>query len=144
MLVCLASIKSNPLKVVLGGSDVYAMPMFSRKLGVSCDTCHTTIPRLNEVGYKFRAAGFRFPEQIGRAEEKKFELGDTISVRIQTRYDSQVTNQSNGAAVANVVGGVAGPRKTTNALSFMEATIYPITGAWGKYFSSESELSFSP
>jgi hypothetical protein len=36
-----------------------AMPMFSRKLGVQCNFCHTTIPRLNEVGYKFRAAGFR-------------------------------------------------------------------------------------
>ena len=50
----------------LNPTPAKAMPMFSRKLGVPCETCHTTIPRLNETGYKFRAAGFRFPE-IGRA-----------------------------------------------------------------------------
>jgi hypothetical protein len=118
--------------------------MFARKLGVPCETCHTTIPRLNETGYKFRAAGFRFPEQIGKADEKKFDLGDYFSARIQARYDAQVTNQPNGAAVANVIGGVPGPRTSTNALSFQEATLYPLTGSWGKYFGSLSELSVSP
>jgi hypothetical protein len=118
--------------------------MFARKYGVPCETCHTTIPRLNEVGYKFRAAGFRFPEQIGKEDQKKFELGDYFSARIQARYDAQVTNQPNGAAVANVIGGVPGPRTSTNALSFQEATVYPLTGSWGKYFGSMSELSVSP
>jgi hypothetical protein len=118
--------------------------MFARKLGVPCATCHTTIPRLNEVGYKFRAAGFRFPEQIGKEEEKKFELGDYFSARIQPRYDTQLTNQPNGAAVANVIGGVVGPRTQTNTFSFMETTLYPLTGSWGKYLGSLSELSFSP
>lgn len=144
VLVCLADIKSNPVTVLLGGADAHAMPMFARKLGVPCGTCHTTIPRLNETGYKFRAAGFRFPEDIGKPEEKKFDLGDTISARIQARYDTQVTNQPNGAAVANVIGGVPGPRTTTNSFSFMEATVYPLTTSWGKYFSSMSELSFAP
>jgi hypothetical protein len=144
MLVCLAGIKSNPLAVVVGGSNAYAMPMFSRKLGVPCETCHTTIPRLNETGYKFRAAGFRFPEQIGKEDEKKFELGDFFSARVQARYDTQLTNQPNGAAVANVIGGVPGPRTRTNTFSYMETTLYPLTGSWGKYFGSLSELSFSP
>jgi hypothetical protein len=156
IFVCLAGTKSNPVTQIVGGTEAHAMPpilrsykfhpmpMFARKYGVPCETCHTTIPRLNEVGYKFRAAGFRFPEQIGKAEEKKFDLGDTISARIQVRYDTQVTNQPNGAAVANVIGGVPGPRTTTNALSFMEGTIYPLTSSWGKYFSSLTEFSFSP
>jgi hypothetical protein len=143
-LLCLAGIKSKPLTAVLGGSSTYAMPMFARKLGVPCETCHTTVPRLNQTGYKFRAAGFRFPEQIGKADEKKFELGDTFSARIQARYDTQLTNQPNGAAVADVIGGIAGPRTRTNAFSYMETTLYPLTGSWGKYFGSLSELSFSP
>ena len=129
---------------VVGGSTSNAMPNFSRKLGVPCSTCHTTIPRLNETGYKYRAAGFRFPEEIGKADEKKFELGDYFVARGQARYDTQVTNQPNSAPVANVFGGVAGPRTTTNAFSFMEFTAYPLTGSWGKYFSSLTELSFSP
>jgi len=143
-LAAMAGMDSNPVSVFLGGSDANAMPMFSRKLDVPCETCHTTIPRLNQTGYKFRAAGFRFPDQIGKADAKKFELGDTFSARGQARYDTQVTNQPNGAPVANVLGGVPGPRTSTNAFSFMEFTLYPLTGSWGKYLSSMSELSFSP
>jgi hypothetical protein len=131
--------------VVIAVRDATAMPNFSRKLGdVPCSTCHTTIPRLNETGYKFRAAGFRMPEMIGKVDEKKFELGDYIAARLQVRYDTQVTNQPNSAPVANVIGGVAGPRTTTNALSFQEFTLYPLTGSWGKYFGSLAELSTSP
>ena len=121
-----------------------AMPNFSRKLGVACATCHTTIPALNRTGYKFRAAGFRMPADIGKEEDKKFELGDSFAGRIQQRYDTQVTNQPNGAAINNCPGGVCGARTTTNAFSFFEATLYPLTGSWGKYFASESELSVSP
>ena len=118
-----------------------AMPNFARKYGVPCTTCHTTIPRLNETGYKFRAAGFRLLEEIGKADDKKFELGDYFAARLQARYDTQVTNQPNGAAVANVINNVAGPRTTTNALSFQEFTLYPLTGSWGKYFGSLAELA---
>src|SRR6266545_4055801 len=95
-----------------------AMPNFARKLGVPCSTCHTTIPRLNETGYKYRAAGFRFPDDIGKSDEKKFELGDYFSARAQARYDTQITNQPNSAAQANVLSGVPGVRTTTNAFSF--------------------------
>jgi hypothetical protein len=150
MLLCFAGIKSSPLAVVVGGSNAYAMPMFSRKLGVPCETCHTTIPRLNETGYKFRAAGFRLPETIGKEEEKKFDLGDFFSARVQARYDAQVTNQPNGAAVANVrnpsnpLTTVILPRVQTNSFNYMETTLYPLSGSWGKYFGSLSELSFSP
>jgi hypothetical protein len=121
-----------------------AMPLFARKYGVPCSTCHTTIPRLNETGYKFRAAGFRLLEEIGKSEDKKFELGDYFSARLQARYDTQITNQPNSAPVANVINNVAGPRTSTNALTFQEFTLYPLTGSWGEYFGSLAELSVSP
>jgi hypothetical protein len=124
--------------------EATAMPNFARKLGVTCGTCHTTIPRLNETGYKFRAAGFRLPEMIGKSDERKFELGDYFAGRLQARFDTQATNQPNGAAVANVINNVPGPRTTTNALSFQEFTLYPLTGSWGKYWGSLAELSTSP
>jgi hypothetical protein len=127
------------------GSPAWAMTNFARKYSVSCDYCHLRIPALNETGYKFRAAGFRLPDDIGKDDEKKFELGDYFAARIQARYDTQVTNQPNGAPGANLLpSGAPGPRTTTNAFSFMEATLYPLTGAWGKYLASESELSVSP
>ncbi len=130
---------------MLGASRADAMPVFARKYGVACTFCHTTIPRLNAIGYKFRAAGFRLADSIGKAEpEKNFELGNYFSARIQSRYDTVSTNQPNGAPIANCPGNVCGPRTTTNAFSFQEATIYPLTGSWGKYFGSLSELSVSP
>ncbi len=122
----------------------HRMPLFARKYNVSCNYCHTTIPRLNYTGYRFRAAGFRMPDDIGKPETKKFEFGDYISARIQSRFDVQATNQPNGAAVANVIGGVPGSRTTTVAFSFQEATLYPLTGSFGKHFAAESELSVSP
>ncbi|MBI3491796.1 MAG: hypothetical protein HY047_08460 [Acidobacteria bacterium] len=130
--------------LILETQNVDAMPMFARKFGVGCETCHTTIPALNETGYKFRAKGFRMPATIGKEEEKKFDLGDALSGRLQFRYDTQVTNQPNGAPIPNCPGGVCGARTTTNAFSFQEATLYPLTGSWGKYFAAESELSVSP
>ena len=95
------------------------MPLFARRFNVACNFCHTTIPRLNYTGYKFRAAGFRMPEDIGTESKKKFELGDFFSARIQSRFDMQATNQPNGAAVANLIAGKPGDRTTTIAASFM-------------------------
>jgi hypothetical protein len=133
--------------ITLGATSADAMPMFARKFGVTCAYCHTTIPRLNQTGFKFRAAGFRLPETMGKPQppgEKKFELGDNFSARIQSRFDSQATNQPNGAPIANCPGNICGSRATTTAFSFMEATLYPLTGSWGDHFGSLSELSVSP
>jgi hypothetical protein len=46
-LVCVAAVA---LVIALGASDAKAMPLFARKFGVGCETCHTTIPALNETG----------------------------------------------------------------------------------------------
>jgi hypothetical protein len=108
------------------------MPNFARKLGVACNFCHTTIPRLNETGYKFRAAGFRLPGDIGKAEEKKIDLADYFAGRVQAQYDA---NRSKTGST---------PSTTTNRISFTELNLYPITGAWGKYLASKVELSFVP
>jgi hypothetical protein len=107
------------------------MPMFARKLGVPCSTCHTTIPRLNETGFKFRAAGWRLPDDIGKPETKPFNLGDYFSGRIQARYDASWTKD----------GLVSSHR---SQLRFHELTLYPMTGSFEKYFSALVELSFLP
>jgi hypothetical protein len=107
------------------------MPMFSRKYQVACAYCHTVIPRLNEAGYEFRAAGFRTPEEIGKRDEKdtfKFMIGDYDSVRLQLRYDLSRTDN-------------AGTVTTTNQLTYHEITLYPLTGAFLGNFSSLFEIS---
>ena len=130
----LVALCAGALNLIGGSSKVNAMPNFSRKLGVPCTTCHTTIPRLNEVGYKFRAAGFRLPDRIGKEEEKSFELGDYFSGRIQARYDTQVTNQPNGAAQANVL---------RSELSFSPEDVFEVENAYVRFVKGNENKFFT-
>lgn len=140
----LTTLGALAVAAALAAPPAQAMPQFARKYGASCTLCHTQIPVLNQTGYKFRAAGYRMPDEIGQ-EAKKFEFGDTFGARVQGRYDYQATNQPNGVAGANLLPtGAPGPRTTTSAFSFMEATLYPLSGAWGKHLASLAELSVSP
>jgi hypothetical protein len=41
-----------------------AVPVFAHRYGVSCQTCHTIIPELNEFGRDFRDAGYRWPSAV--------------------------------------------------------------------------------
>jgi hypothetical protein len=117
--------------VTMTAIDAAAMPNFARKLNVPCATCHTTIPRLNETGFKFRAAGWRLPEDIGKPETKPFNLADYFAGRIQARYDASRTR-------------IAPLSSHRSQLRFHELTFYPVTGSFEKYFSSLVELSFLP
>ena len=108
-----------------------AMPMFARKYGLTCSTCHTTAPRLNETGYRFRAAGFRMPEEIGREPEEQFDILDYISARVQVRT----------SATRSRIGSLT----TTEHQTLLQAIeLYPLTGAWGKNFSSDIKITFQP
>src|SRR5712691_11366979 len=79
--------------------DAQAVPAFARKFVVSCAACHTTPPRLNETGYRFRAAGFRWPEAIGsKAREERFDILDYMSARIQVRYSANRSKTGLSAA----------------------------------------------
>ena len=79
------------------------MPMFARKYSVGCGYCHTTIPLLNETGFKFRAAGLSLVESLGKHEaEKKFELGDNFSARIPSRSASATAAASSARADSTV------------------------------------------
>jgi len=58
--------------VILGGVTPLALarattvereahPEFARLYGLSCTTCHTAVPKLNDFGRRFRANGFQLP-----------------------------------------------------------------------------------
>ncbi|HEX4945272.1 MAG TPA: hypothetical protein VFZ34_01245 [Blastocatellia bacterium] len=104
-----------------------AMPMFARKHSVPCSTCHTSPPKLNEAGYKFRVAGFRFPGEDG--SQKDFNFLDYSSVRLQLRYDASRTEAGT---------------TTTDSYRFRVQAVeaYPLTGAWGKHFSTNFKVSW--
>ncbi len=108
-------------------TSVSAMPMFARKYGVNCATCHSSPPKLNETGYKFRVAGFRFPGE--EASDKKFNPLDYSSVRLQLRYDASRTEAGTS---------------TTDSFRFRVQAVeaYPLTGTWGKHFSTNFKVSW--
>ncbi|MDX8408137.1 MAG: hypothetical protein R8L58_07120, partial [Mariprofundaceae bacterium] len=46
--------------------DADAIPVFARKYGMSCNSCHTMFPKLSKMGVAFRERGFRF--DAGKAD----------------------------------------------------------------------------
>lgn len=61
--------------------DADAIPVFARKYGMSCNSCHTMFPKLTKMGVAFRERGFRFAagrEDIDNQDDrgKNFDVGD--------------------------------------------------------------------
>lgn len=50
--------------LVLTCAPVSAIPVFAEKYGVSCQTCHTIVPRLTAFGASFKNAGYRWPAPV--------------------------------------------------------------------------------
>ncbi len=111
-------------------SNITAMPNFARNTGMDCTGCHTVIPKLNQVGFRYRAAGFRLPADIGQPMDFK-GLDKLYDFRIQGRVDFKRT--ITGSSSANQF-----------QLTNHEITFYPITGALTPNLSSEVEVSIEP
>ena len=50
--------------VLLARTPCEAIPDFAHRYGVTCQACHTIVPRLNAFGEKFEAAGYRWPATV--------------------------------------------------------------------------------
>jgi hypothetical protein len=109
-----------------------AMPNFARRYGMDCSVCHTAVPKLNRIGYEFRLAGYRMPADIGK-DDSPAKLMDFFGARAQEQFIYKSHKDIN-------------PAKNTslNSLDFFEFTMYPLSGAWGKYFGSLGEFSMAP
>jgi hypothetical protein len=118
--------------VILVADVAQAMPNFARREGFDCATCHTTIPRLNRFGYEYRNSGFRVPDMLGDKKQKELPALDSMfSARIQ--IEPYYTHTRTGGTTTN-----------NFQLPFFEWTLYPLTGAFGRWWSSEGEISFAP
>lgn len=109
-----------------------AMPNFARREGFACSVCHTTIPRLTRFGYEYRNSGFRTPNLIGEAI-KDPTFGDMNAARIQAQAIwTRVHNEAAGTVTAR------------GRMEFVEFTLYPATGSYGRWWSSLGEFSVAP
>ncbi len=113
--------------------EAKAIPMFARRYGVPCSTCHTSPPRLNETGYQFRAAGFRMPTEIGKPAggDHPFKPTDYVGFRLQPRYDVIRTS-------------VGSETRTTEKARLFAAEGYLWYAPISKYFSSNLKVTFWP
>lgn len=114
------------------GNKAYALPNFGRKYDMDCIGCHTqgVFPRLNDVGYKFRRAGFRMPEEIGKSQNKKFSFGDYFAASGQDSFRATFERDSNTGVTRHNAAFEAG-----------EFIFYPLNGSLGKYFATQGEFN---
>ena len=119
------------LDILCTCSAASAIPMFARRYGVPCSTCHTSPPRLNETGYRFRAAGFRMPEELGKSVEISHKLTDHIGFRLQPRID--VVRSSIGEA-----------SETNHDAELFASEGYLWYGPISKHFSAMAKVTFWP
>lgn len=109
--------------------DARALPQFARKYKMDCSGCHDALafPRLNDVGYKFRRAGFRMPENIGEDELQDFTLDNYFSAAAEAQNTTDVLRDGGTESLNTFSGGFS---------------VFPLTGSFAKYFASESEIAF--
>jgi len=81
-----------------------AAPMFARQYGVSCVTCHSAFPKLNEYGEQFAANNFRMPNW----KDTTLQTGDdqlALPSQIPMAVRAQAFTQARTAERIDVVSG---------------------------------------
>ena len=121
---------------LLSSSRSYGIPAFARRYQMECTMCHEPVPRLNEFGYKFRAAGFRLPEEIGKGEADR-DYSNYIAARVVFAGSYKSTKGSDNNTGVN-------QSAQDNIVGFQSASIYPLCGAFGGHISAWSEFGYSP
>lgn len=58
-----------------------AIPAFARKYGTNCTMCHSSFPRLNDFGTRFRQNGYQLP---GRESEEQSVIDGPVPLALRT------------------------------------------------------------
>ena len=61
LLRCLAFAIALTALGMLSAAPARAIPVFAHRYGVTCQTCHNTVPQLNAFGQAFLAGGYTWP-----------------------------------------------------------------------------------
>jgi len=88
---------------ILLSDNVWSIPAFARKYNMSCQTCHSPIPRLKQYGDEFAGNGFRLSDKD--APRYTVETGDPdlslirdfpIAARFDAHSTINLANKGNG------------------------------------------------
>jgi hypothetical protein len=76
-----------------------ALPLFARKYGVSCTTCHYAVPHLNVFGMHFKQNGYRMPGASGESpwdSTSKSLIPLSVVANVAYHYTSTNTDLGGG------------------------------------------------
>ena len=84
------SVAVSGLLAVVVPKKAEAIPAFSRQTGEPCSTCHSVVPRLNQIGQNFRANGFRFPEDKERKALQDLKLlPHSAEIEVEAEFEKR-------------------------------------------------------
>lgn len=131
---------------VLGPAAASAVPNFARKYELSCNVCHTRIPRLNSFGQRFQENGYQLPgtEDGGETKKKHFgsrrnpvspdSVSNFLSARFRADFQQVSLRQPTGATedpdfvVPNIINLFIAGTATKNISFFLEGEFAPGEG----------------
>lgn len=74
------------LTAIIGSvTPASAIPAFAHKYNVTCTTCHSDFPKLNDFGVRFRQEGYQLPEKDTKSDT---QVSIPISMRANFGYNS--------------------------------------------------------
>jgi hypothetical protein len=100
-------------------SAASAIPVFAHRYGLSCQACHTTIPRLNELGEAFLADGYTL---AGTRSRRPFP----VAMKVNLAYRSEPDPTGLPKAVVDEVEFLTGGHLGRNGSYFAE--VYAVDG----------------
>ncbi|MEI6501625.1 MAG: hypothetical protein WCP21_11455, partial [Armatimonadota bacterium] len=88
------------VSLLVAAAPAGAVPVFARKYGFSCTMCHSSYPRLNDFGQRYRNNGYQLP---GREDDEKTVLEGPMpfAARTSAGYTSDRFKNTAGAENTN-------------------------------------------
>lgn len=85
--------------VLMSTAPASAVPVFARKYGFSCTMCHSSYPRLNDFGQRYRNNGYQLP---GREDDERTVLEGPAPFAARTNVGYTYDNFSNTPGAEDV------------------------------------------
>ncbi len=84
-----------------------ALPLFARKYGMPCTSCHLAAPRLNVFGMHFKQNGYRMPGARGESpwDSTGKEFPISLVGNVGYAFNSTATDTGGSSRVRSSVGG---------------------------------------
>lgn len=87
-------------------AEARALPVFAHRYGLSCQTCHSTVPHLNAFGTEFLRAGYRLPSNF--IQRQAFP----VALKVNLQYSSEPDSNGLPKAIVDEVELLAGAAVT--------------------------------